>query len=95
MDTIIEQLVGQGVLGIFLIIVIWYFKYEIKHLRKEFKGKSTAHAESMKIKDDKIQSLNDQTRTDAIANMTYFNNVGNQIEKLVIELKIRNNGKGL
>ena len=95
METAFDYLISQGVLGVILVLVVVYF------LKKEKKDveianlKSRAWAELVEKKDSEIKSLNDQIRNDAIENMTLFNNVGNQIKELVIELKARNNGKGL
>lgn len=92
METAFDYLISQGVLGVFLVLVVIYFLRKEKQTESIAKIKSAAWAELVEKKDIKIQSLNDQQRNDAIANMTLFNNVGNQLEKLVVELKARNNG---
>lgn len=58
MEKAFEVLIGQGVLGAFLILVIWYFTKEITSLKEEMKAKSMAHAEQVKEKDEKIEDLN-------------------------------------
>lgn len=90
MEAALESLLGQGVLGVFLVLVIIYFRHEVKILREEMKEKSEAHAVSMKLKDDKIQALNDEKREDALENMATFNKLHTTLEKLVVELKVRN-----
>lgn len=90
METALEALLGQGVLGIFLVIVIFYFRHEVKILRAEMKEKSEAHAATMQFKDEKIQALNDEKREDALQNMAAFNALQTTLEKLVVELKTRN-----
>ena len=92
MEIALEQLVGQGILGTFLVLVIWYFLKREKELKAEMKDKSFAHAESMKEKDVKIQVLNDQIRNDAIESMSIFKDMHSNLKDLVNELKIRNNG---
>lgn len=70
METALEQLIGQGVLGIFLVLVIVYFRHEIKHLREEMKAKSLAHAEQMRAKDEKIEDLNEKIHAMGIEAVT-------------------------
>ncbi len=92
METAIDYLISQGVLGVFLVLMAGYFLRKEKKTEELAKVKREAWSDLVKEKDIKIQSLNDQARTDAIDNMTLFNNVGNHLEKLVFELKARNNG---
>ncbi len=95
METAFDYLISQGVLGVILVLVVVYFLKKEKKEEEIANLKSRAWAELVEKKDSEIKSLNDQIRNDAIENMTLFNNVGNQIKELVIELKARNNGKGL
>ena len=95
METAFDYLISQGVLGVILVLVVVYFLKKEKKEEEIANLKSRAWAELVEKKDLEIKSLNDQIRNDAIENMTLFNNVGNQIKELVIELKARNNGKGL
>ena len=60
METALDQILGQGILGAFLVITIIYFLKVVKDLKTEMKEKSIAHALSMKEKDDKIEILNDK-----------------------------------
>jgi hypothetical protein len=92
METAFDYLISQGVLGVILVLVVVYFLRKEKKEEEIANLKSRAWAELVEKKDLKIESLNDQARTDTIENMTLFNNVSNQIKELVIELKARNNG---
>ena len=60
MDTAFEQILGQGILGAFLVLVIVYHLRTVKEIKAEMKAKSLAHAEQIKSKDEKIEQLNDK-----------------------------------
>ena len=73
METALETLIGQGVLGTFLVLVIVHFRKEVKDLKAEMKEKSLAHALQMKLKDEEIKDLNKEARDSAVETITSFN----------------------
>lgn len=83
MSEIFTQIAAQGVLGLFLVLSIWYFRQEIKHLREEMKLKSAAHAEQMKLKDDKINELNDKIHSIGIEAITSVKELNNTFKDLM------------
>ena len=93
METALDYLVSQGVLGVFLVLVVVYFLRKEKKTEETAEIKSLAWSKLVEKKDEKIQELNDQVRNDALENSSLFNEVNRNLSNLVTELNIRNNAK--
>ncbi len=76
MELAFETLIGQGVLGVFLVLVIVYFR-----------KKENDYKEIIKEKDDKIEKCNEQARLDAIETIGFVKDLQATIKELIIELR--------
>jgi len=83
MEIAYEQILGQGILGVFLVLVIIYFLKLVKDLKAEMKEKSLAHAISMKEKDLKIEELNDKIHNLGIEAVTSVREWTNTLKDLL------------
>ncbi len=90
MEIVLESLAGQGVLGTFLVLVIVYFKREIKELRDAAKLRNEAHIVQINAKDAEIKRLNDASRDDATDTIGFIKDFGNDFKNFteVIKQKI-------
>lgn len=67
MESAVEHLIGQGILGVFLVLVIWYFrkkeieyKDEIKHLNSELRETERESITVMKDLNNTLEKLIDK-----------------------------------
>ena len=60
MEIVYEQLLGQGILGVFLILVIIYFLRKERKAESDAVLKSKAWSELVEAKDNKIEELNNK-----------------------------------
>lgn len=58
METAVEYLIGQGVLGVVLAMVVWYHLKTVKKLEDSAKTRNKAHTAALKAKDEEIKGLN-------------------------------------
>lgn len=76
MEQAFEILLGQGVIGAFLVIVIIYFK-----------SKEKKHDEQIAAKELEIKELNNKLHGFGIDAVTAVNTIAANLEKLVYETK--------
>lgn len=76
MEQAFEILLGQGVLGAFLIIVILYFK-----------SKEKKFDEQLKVKDEEIKELNNKLHGFGIDAVTAVKEIATNLKELVYEIK--------
>lgn len=72
MELAFETLIGQGVLGVFLVLVIVYFR-----------KKENDYKEIIKEKDEKIEKCAEQGRQDAIETIGFVKDLQNDIKELI------------
>lgn len=73
MESAFETLLGQGILGAFLVLVIIYHLRTVRELKTEMKEKSIAHAEQMNLKDQIIEEKNNKIHEIGIEAVTSLN----------------------
>jgi|32_taG_2_1085360.scaffolds.fasta_scaffold02732_8 Flp pilus assembly protein protease CpaA len=76
MEQAFEILLGQGVLGAFLIIVIVYFR-----------SKEKKHDEIVAAKEQEIKELNEKLHGFGIDAVTAVKEIANNLKELVYEIK--------
>jgi Flp pilus assembly protein protease CpaA len=76
MEQAFEILLGQGVLGVFLVIVILYFRSE--QAKKD---------ETIKEKESEIKELNEKLHGFGIDAVTAVKEIANNLKELVYEIK--------
>jgi Flp pilus assembly protein protease CpaA len=76
MEQAFEILLGQGVLGAFLIIVILYFK-----------SKEKKFDEQLKEKDEEIKELNEKLHGFGIDAVTAVKEIATNLKELIYEIK--------
>ena len=76
MDIALETLLGQGVLGAFLVLVILHFRKEIKDYKLEIKEKEV-----------EIKRLNEEGRTDAVQTISFMKDFKTELSNLVAAIK--------
>jgi len=83
MEQIYNQLIGQGVVGGFLVLVIIYHLRTVKDLKQEMKDKSIAHASNMKDKETEIKELNEKIHELGINAVTSIREWTNALKTLL------------
>lgn len=58
METAIEHLVGQGILGVFLVLVIWYFRKKENEYKEEIQKLNAELRETERESITVIKDLN-------------------------------------
>lgn len=76
MELAFETLIGQGVLGVFLVLVIVYFR-----------KKENDYKDIIAKKDEKIELLNEERRQDAIETIGFVKDLQAQIKELIDLMK--------
>ena len=76
MEMAFEILLGQGVLGVFLVIVIVYFK-----------GREKKYEENIAAKDAEIKELNEKLHGFGIDAVTSLKEISTNLKELVYEIK--------
>ena len=76
MEIALEILLGQGVLGVFLVLVIVYFK-----------SKEKKHDEMIKEKELEIKELNEKLHGFGIDAVTAVKEIASNLKELVYEIK--------
>ena len=86
METAFEVLIGQGVLGVFLVLVIIYFLKTVKDLKADAKEKAKTYAEVFEKKDQKIESLNQELRQSERESITVMGSMNQTLKELIAKL---------
>ena len=73
MESALETLLGQGILGAFLVLVIIYHLKTVRELKTEMKEKIIAHAKQMRLKDEIIEEKNNKIHEIGIESVTILN----------------------
>jgi Flp pilus assembly protein protease CpaA len=76
MENAIQVLLGQGVLGAFLVLVIIYFK-----------SKEKKHDEIVEAKEQEIKELNEKLHGFGIDAVTAVKEIASNLKELVYEIK--------
>ena len=80
MEAAYEQLLGQGILGVFLVLVIVYHLKTVKDLKQEMKEANQVHAEQIAAKDKMIEEKNDKIHELGINAVTAVKDFTNAIK---------------
>lgn len=86
METVYEVLIGQGILGVFLVLVIVYHLKTVKDLKIERTKKAEKYAEIFEKKDNKIESLNDELRQSERESITVIKELNQTLKELIAKL---------
>lgn len=76
METAFETLIGQGVLGTFLVLVIIHFRKEVKELK-----------ENILTLQEEIKRLNEVGKNDAVEVIGFVKDLQNTLKELIQEIK--------
>jgi len=76
METAFETLIGQGVLGVFLVLVIVHFRKEVKDLK-----------EQIQTLQEEIKRLNEVGKNDAVEVIGFVKDLQNTLKDLIQEIR--------